>query len=182
MTEPITCTHNQRKSMYELLFEAYQVPKVSFGIDSLFSYYANSSGKSSGLVIGAGNQTTSIIPVLNGKGIMSQAKRIDWGGDQLQQYLSKLLTLKYPYFPSKLNSNHTTNLFKDYCYVLKDYQQEVSHILDMDILESKDVVVQAPVEMPSQMRKRKLTKNWLNRLPKERNKVRDYRNRHKRSD
>lgn len=155
MTEPITCTHNQRKSMYELLFEAYQVPKVSFGIDSLFSYYANSSGKSSGLVIGAGNQATSIIPVLNGKGIMSQAKRIDWGGDQLQQYLSKLLTLKYPYFPSKLNSNHTTNLFKDYCYVLKDYQQEVSHILDMDILESKDVVVQAPVEIAVTNEKKK---------------------------
>lgn len=155
MTEPITCTHNQRKSMYELLFEAYQVPKVSFGIDSLFSYYANTSGKSSGLVIGAGNQATSIIPVLNGKGIMSQAKRIDWGGDQLQQYLSKLLTLKYPYFPSKLNSNHTTNLFKDYCYVLKDYQQEVSHILDMDILESKDVVVQAPVEIAVTNEKKK---------------------------
>ena len=155
MTEPITCTHNQRKSMYELLFEAYQVPKVSFGIDSLFSFYANSSGKSSGLVIGAGNQLTSIIPVINGRGILSQAKRIDWGGEQLQQYLSKLLALKYPYFPSKLNNYHTTNLFKDYCYILEDYQQEIKHILDMDVLETKDVVVQAPVEINVSTEKKK---------------------------
>lgn len=155
MTEPITCTHNQRKSMYELLFEAYQVPKVSFGIDSLFSFYANSSGKSSGLVIGAGNQLTSIMPVINGRGILSQAKRIDWGGEQLQQYLSKLLALKYPYFPSKLNNYHTTNLFKDYCYILEDYQQEIKHILDMDVLETKDVVVQAPVEINVSTEKKK---------------------------
>lgn len=155
MTEPITCTYYQRKSMYELLFEAYQVPKVSFGVDSLFSYYANSSGNSSGLVIGAGNQATSIIPVLNGKALMSQAKRIDWGGEQLQQYLSRLLTLKYPYFPSKLNNSHTTNLFQDYCYILRDYQQEVNHILDMDVLESKDVVVQAPVEIAVSHEKKK---------------------------
>lgn len=128
---------------------------MSFGIDSLFSFYANSSGKSSGLVIGAGNQLTSIIPVINGRGILSQAKRIDWGGEQLQQYLSKLLALKYPYFPSKLNNYHTANLFKDYCYILEDYQQEIKHILDIDVLESKDVVVQAPVEINVSNEKKK---------------------------
>ncbi|CAI5755955.1 unnamed protein product [Candida verbasci] len=147
MTEPITCPHNQRKNMYELLFEAYQTPKVSFGIDSLFSYYYNSNGRSNGLVIGTGNQSTSIIPVIEGKGLMSQAKRIDWGGDQCQSYLSRLLSLKYPYFPNKLNSSHTTNLFKDFCYISSDYQSELSHILDMDVLEEKDIVAQAPVEI-----------------------------------
>ncbi|EMG48712.1 ARP5 Actin-related protein 5 [Candida maltosa Xu316] len=155
MSEPLTCPHNQRKSMYEILFEAYQVPKVSFGIDSLFSYYANSSGKSSGLVIGAGNQATTVIPVINGRGIMSQTKRIDWGGEQSQQYISKLLSLKYPYFPSKLNSYHTTNVFKDFCYVSENYQDEIRHILDMDILESKDIVLQFPVEISVNTEKKK---------------------------
>ncbi|KAI5954307.1 ARP5 [Candida jiufengensis] len=147
MTEPITCPYNQRKTMYELLFEAYQVPKVSFGLDSLFSFYANTNGKSTGLVIGSGNQSTSIIPVIDGKGLMTQAKRIDWGGDQSQSYLSRLLSLKYPYFPNKLNQNHTTNLFQDFCYISQDYDEELKHILDMDVLETKDVVVQAPVEI-----------------------------------
>lgn len=147
MTEPITCTSSQRKNMYELLFDAYQVPKVAFGLDSLFSFYANSNGHSTGLVIGTGNELTSVIPVIDGKALMTQAKRIDWGGDQSQLYLSKLLSLKYPYYPGKLNQTHTTNLFKDFCYVLENYAEELNHILDMDVLETKDIVVQAPVEV-----------------------------------
>lgn len=155
MTEPLTCPFNQRKNMYELLFEAYQVPKTVFGIDSLFSYYANSSGKSNGIVIGGGYELTCVIPVLQGKGILKETKRINWGGDQSQQFLSKLLSLKYPYFPTKLNSHHTTNLFKDYCYVLENYQEDLKHILDMDVLEHTDIVVQAPVDVSVGTEKKK---------------------------
>lgn len=157
MNEPVGCPFNQRKTMYELLFEAYQVPLVVFGIDSLFSYYYNTNGnnRSSGLVIGAGNELTHIIPVHEGKGILLQTKRIDWGGDQSQQFLSKLIGLKYPYFPSKISSTHTTNLFQDHCYVLENYQDELSHILDMDQLETKDVVVQAAVDISVNPEKKK---------------------------
>ncbi|KAK6205000.1 vacuolar targeting, actin-related protein [Scheffersomyces amazonensis] len=155
MTEPVGCPLSQRRGMYELLFEAYQAPKVAFGIDSLFSYYANSSGTSNGLVIGTGHESTHIIPVLNGRGVLSQTKRIDWGGDQSQHFLGKLLALKYPYFPSKLNYHHTTNLFRDFCYVSEDYQQELNHYLDMDVLETKDIVVQAPVDITVSTEKKK---------------------------
>lgn len=148
MTEPVACPLSQRKNMYELLFEAYQAPKVAFGLDSLFSYYANSSGgNANGLVIGAGHELTHVIPVSQGKGILLQTKRIDWGGDQSQQFIQRLLSLKYPYFPSKLTPQNTTNIFHDHCYVLKNYQEEVSNYLNMDVLEDNDVVLQAPVEI-----------------------------------
>ncbi|KAK6460080.1 vacuolar targeting, actin-related protein [Scheffersomyces coipomensis] len=155
MTEPVACPFSQRKNMYELLFEAYQAPKVTFGIDSLFSYHANSTGKSNGLVIGTGHESTHVIPVLNGKGILSQTRRIDWGGDQSQQFIAKLLALKYPYFPSKLNSHHTTNLFKDFCYISENYQDDLSNYMSMDVLESKDIVVQAPVDITVNNEKKK---------------------------
>lgn len=155
MTEPIACPFNQRKNMYELLFEAYRAPAVTFGIDSLFSYYANTNGKSNGLVIGTGHEQSHIIPVLDGKGILLQTKRIDFGGNTGQQFLSRILALKYPYFPTKLNSNHTTNLFKDHCYVLTDYQQELSHYLDMDFLDNHDIVIQAPVDVSNVSDKKK---------------------------
>lgn len=155
MTEPVTSMLSQRKGMYELLFEVYNTPKVTFGIDSLFSYYANCEGKmNNGLVIGAGHELTHLIPVLSGKGILLQTKRIDWGGDQSQQFLGKLLALKYPYFPSKLTSGQTTNLFQDFCYILEDYQEDLKHYLDMDKLEVNDIVVQAPVDLGSPERKK----------------------------
>ena len=64
--------------MDELLFECYNVPSVTFGIDSLFSYYANGGlhdDDGSGVVISAGNTSTHIIPTLHGKGLLERTKR-----------------------------------------------------------------------------------------------------------
>lgn len=59
--------------MSELLFEGYQVPAVSYAVDSLSSFYY--SGAKDGLVISSSTVSTHVIPVLNGKGILSNAKR-----------------------------------------------------------------------------------------------------------
>lgn len=146
MTEPVACPSSQRKSMYELLFETYCAPKVAFGIDSLFSFHANST-KPDGLVVSLGSELTHIIPVLQGKGVLLQCKRIDWGGNLALQFLQKLLALKYPYFPTRLSNYHTNHILHDHAYVLKDYPSELSTYLDMDVLENRDVVIQVPVEV-----------------------------------
>ncbi|ODV79974.1 actin-like ATPase domain-containing protein [Suhomyces tanzawaensis NRRL Y-17324] len=147
MTEPVGCPLSQRTNMYELLFEAYQAPKVTFGIDSLFAFHANSKPNSDGLVIGTGHELTHVIPVVGGKGILLQTKRIDWGGNLSQQFLARLLGMKYPYFPSKITSDHTTNMFKDFCYILENYSDQLKGFLDMPNLEQNDVVIQAPVDL-----------------------------------
>ena len=83
--------------MSELLFETYSAPSISYGVDALFSYRQNVSGNnSSGLVISSGNHATHVIPVIEGRGILSQAKRLQWGGTQAVEYMLKLLQLKYP--------------------------------------------------------------------------------------
>lgn len=163
MTEPVACPAAQRKNMYELLFEAYQAPKVAFGIDSMFSYYANTGARNTdSLVIGTGNELTHIIPVIQGKGIMNQTKRIDWGGDQCQNLILKLLSLKYPYFPTKLSHQNVNNIFYDHCYFLRDYKSELENYLSMDYLETHDVVLQAPVD-PNLVSERKKTQEELAR-------------------
>lgn len=146
MTEPLACPSSQRRGMYEIIFETYLAPKMASGIDSLFSYYANSS-KRDGIVISAGNELTHVIPVLLGKGILLNSKRIDWGGSQLALFLQRLLALKYPYFPSRLSKDQTTHILHDHAYVLKDYSVELAEYLNMDKLEKNDVVIQAPVEI-----------------------------------
>jgi actin-related protein 5 len=62
--------------MSELLFEAYQVPSVTYGIDSLFSLYANGPERSrDGIVVSAGHQFSHVIPVLDGKVHLEHVKR-----------------------------------------------------------------------------------------------------------
>lgn len=146
MTEPLACPNSQRRGMYEIIFEAYQAPKMATGIDSLFSYYHNLA-KQNGIVISVANELTHVIPVLLGRGILLNSKRVDWGGSQLAQFMQRLLALKYPYFPSRLSKDQTTHIMHDHAYVLKDYSAELSEYLNMDKLENNDVVIQAPVEI-----------------------------------
>lgn len=153
MTEPAAAPHSYRKGMYEIIFEAYQAPKATFGIDSLFSFYANSPSRN-GMVVSVGHNLTHVIPVVNGKGILSNTKRIDWGGDQQLNYLQRTLALKYPYFPTRLNNDHTKNIIKNHAYVSTDYASELHTFLDMENLESKDVVIQVPVDVAPEKNKK----------------------------
>lgn len=66
----------------ELLFEQYSVPTLTYCIDSVMSFYQNNRPSvpsapfnGEGLVISFNTASTSVVPILNGKGILSQAKR-----------------------------------------------------------------------------------------------------------
>jgi actin-related protein 5 len=131
--------------MSELLFETYSAPSVSYGIDALFSFRQNvNSSNSTGLVISAGNHATHVIPVIQGRGILSQAKRLQWGGTQAVEFMLKLLQLKYPSFPSKLTLLQAQTLVWDHCYVAQDYATEVASILDRTHLKHADRTIQFP--------------------------------------
>jgi actin-related protein 5 len=131
--------------MSELLFETYSAPSISFGIDALFSYRQNvDNSNSTGLVISSGNHATHIIPVIQGRGILAQAKRLQWGGTQAMEFMQKLLQLKYPAFPSKLTVLQAQTLVWDHCYVAQDYQAELACMLDRTHLKDADKTIQFP--------------------------------------
>ena len=64
----------------ELMFESYSVPSLAYCVDGMMSFYHNNLPSEApfaadGLVISFNTASTSVIPVLGGKGIMSHAKR-----------------------------------------------------------------------------------------------------------
>jgi actin-related protein 5 len=131
--------------MSELLLETYSAPSVSYGIDALFSYRQNaSSATSSALVISAGNHATHVVPVIAGRGMLSQAKRLQWGGTQAVDFMLRLLQLKYPAFPSKLTLLQAQSLLWDHCYVAQDYGAELACMLDRTHLKDTDRTIQFP--------------------------------------
>lgn len=144
VTERLATIQTQRSSWYQVLFETFNVPGVTFGVDDLFAFYQNTTGKNTGLVIGCGNEDTNVIPIVEGRGILTEAKRINWGGSQAADYMTNLMTLKYPYFPTKLSNFQYRTMYEDYCYVSPDYDEELKSFLNVDTLESKDIVVEAP--------------------------------------
>lgn len=65
---PLHC----RQMMSELLFECYGVPRVAYGVDSLFSFYYNSAQcgldkPRTGLVLSSGYHCSHVLPFINGR-------------------------------------------------------------------------------------------------------------------
>jgi actin-related protein 5 len=128
--------------MTEIIFECYGAPSLAYGIDSLFSYAQN--GGKTGLVVSSSHSSTHVIPVIHSKPLLSQATRLNWGGSQSAEYLLKLIRLKYPTFPGKLNASQAENMVREHCYVAQDYNVELSKYLDWAGLEDRDRVIQYP--------------------------------------
>lgn len=91
MTESMCNPNYTRTNMSELLFECYDVPGVSYCVDSLLSFYLNSSkekscsfidatNSSTGTILSSSHQTTHIIPVVDSEIQLSHTKRLNIGG------------------------------------------------------------------------------------------------------
>lgn len=181
INERLACLQSQRQNWYQILFETFNLPKVAFGIDSLFSFYYNTqaNNKSNGIVINCSHEETDIIPIMEGQPILAECKRINWGGRHSVDFLNDILTLKYPYFPSKLSSFQYEYMYHNFCYTSGNYSKELENLLSLDVLEDKNIVIEVPFteilqpkkseeELKRQAEKRKETGKRLQEQAKQR--------------
>ncbi|WVQ80378.1 hypothetical protein IAT38_002483 [Cryptococcus sp. DSM 104549] len=146
MTERLTNPLFSRAMTSELLFELYNAPSVTFGIDSLFAF--SRQKKQDGLAINFGHQATTVIPIFDGKSLISRAKRLPWGGAQASELLLKLAQLKYPGFPVKVTSAQATFMYRETCYFSSNYEEELRGLEDPAKLASITKVLQFPYTKP----------------------------------
>ena len=155
MTETLCNPAYSRSVMNELMFEAFNVPYVNYGLDSLFSAYQNNV-RDDALIVSSGKSATTVIPLVEGKGILTNAKRLSWGGAQATDLLLRLIQLKYPGFPTRVTPWQAQNMLEELCYVSDDYGDEVFRMAkmphlgksvapqDWTAMEKADRIVQFP--------------------------------------
>ncbi|GAA5828929.1 hypothetical protein JCM3770_003524, partial [Rhodotorula araucariae] len=147
MTETLCNPAYSRSLMTELLFESYSAPAVAYGIDSLYSFYANAPDptRADGLVISSATANTHVIPVLGGKAILTSAKKLAWGGSQAAEYLLKLMQLKYPTFPGRLTSYQSGIIYREHCYhATPSYASALDGLQTPHDIVAADRIVQFP--------------------------------------
>ncbi|KAF8060887.1 chromatin remodeling complex subunit [Lyophyllum atratum] len=154
MTERLASPLHSRSLTSELMFEQYSVPSLAYCVDGVMSFYQNSLTStqdpftSDGLVISFNTAATSVIPVLNGKGIMSHAKRIPWGASQASEYLLKLIQLKYSSFPTRVTSSQSNWMLHNFCEFATDYSSVLRKLRDPLQMRSIERIIQFPFVLP----------------------------------
>ncbi|XP_030277726.1 actin-related protein 5 [Sparus aurata] len=123
---PLHC----RQMMSELLFECYGVPYVSYGLDSLYSFYHNNSQRNlqpphTGIVLSSGYHCSHILPVINGRLDAVNCKRVNVAGSQAASYLQRLLQLKYPGHLAAITLSRVEELLHEHSYTAVDYHEEL---------------------------------------------------------
>ncbi|XP_052581492.1 actin-related protein 5 isoform X3 [Peromyscus californicus insignis] len=123
-----------------------RIPKVAYGIDSLFSFYHNmpKNALSSGLIISSGYQCTHILPILEGRLDAKNCKRINLGGSQAAGYLQRLLQLKYPGHLAAITLSRMEEILQEHSYIAEDYGAELQKWRCPDYYENNVHKMQLP--------------------------------------
>ncbi|KAJ7051209.1 actin-like protein Arp5p [Mycena amicta] len=144
MSERLCTPMHSRSLTSELLFEQYRAPSVTYCVDSIMSFFHNHGLNKDGLVLSFNNASTSVIPVLAGKGILSHAKRLPWGAAQSSDYLLKLVQLKYTNFPTRVTPAQSQWMLHTFCQFAPDYPALLRSLNSISALQQADRIVQFP--------------------------------------
>ena len=113
-----------REKMTEIMFETFEVPAYYLSIQAVLSLY--SSGRTTGLVLDAGDGVTHTVPIYEGYALPHAIERNNLAGRDLTEYMRKLLNEVGLNFSSSAEAETVRDVKEKLCYVALDYEAEVA--------------------------------------------------------
>ena len=126
ITEPSLNSKENRQKLMDILFGTYNVDKLFIANQALLSFL--SSGKFSGIVIESGGGVTQVAPVFKGLLAPYAINRVDFGGEDLTEYLSRQPSIINAHIEKKKYLKFLEEIKKNACYVEKKYKKHLNSV------------------------------------------------------
>ena len=107
------------------MFQTYYVPALYIANQAVLSL--NSTGRSTGISIESGDGATQIAPIYDNFYLPHAAKKIDFTGKALTDFMLSLLNEKKLQFTEK-DKPQIKSMKEEVCYVAENYENEIKNI------------------------------------------------------
>ena len=123
LTETSLNPKANREKTAEIMFETFHTPSMYLAMDAVLSLYA--SGRTTGVILDSGYGVTQAVPIVDGYAYSNPISRLNIAGEDLTQYLVKLLLDRGYSFTTAAEKSIVTDIKENLCYVPLDYQDEI---------------------------------------------------------
>ncbi|MCJ1442676.1 MAG: Actin-like protein [Stictis urceolatum] len=122
LTEAPLNPRSNRDTAAQILFETFNVPALFTSIQAVLSLYA--SGRTTGIVMDAGDGVSHAVPVYEGFAVPSSIKRVDVAGRDVTEYMQLLLRKSGYVFHTSAEKEVVRMIKEKTGYVAEDARRE----------------------------------------------------------
>jgi actin-related protein len=112
-----------KERMTTTMFETFNTPGIYIAIQAVLSLY--SAGKTTGIVMDAGDGVTHFVPIFEGYAFPHAIKRVNLAGRDLTDYLLKLLTERGYHLTTSAEREIVKEIKEKVTYVALDFDAEM---------------------------------------------------------